>query len=743
MFVVKRNGDRQPMKFDNITKRLRALVEMEPRLCHVDPCEVTQHICASINDGMSTSQVDELCTSLCADKSNMHPDFSALASRLLISNMHKQRRDKTFGDVFLASERSHGPTAEFVAANRVELEAMIRYERDYMLKYFGLCTLKNGYLQKDEMPQDMFMRVAVFLHQPNLEDVRTCYDTFSLLCATQATPTLFNAGTNRPQLASCFLTCVTEDSVDGIFDTVKRCAQISKYAGGLGISITNVRGRGSYIYGTNGKSDGIVPMLKTFESTAKYINQGGKRKGSFATYIEPWHPDIMDWLRLRRNDGLEDMRCRELFFGLWIPDLFMRRVKMDGMWTLFCPKQHPQLLDLYGQDFDREYERLEQGATESVRAREVWMEILETQATTGLPYMCYKDASNLKSNQKNLGTIRCSNLCTEIMQYSGPEETAVCNLASISLSAMVMGDAFDFDLLRKTTRVLVRNLNQTIDRGFYPTPCAERSNRKHRPIGIGVQGLANVFMKLRMPFDSPEAAQLNRQIFENIYLAAVEQSAELAEAHGVYESYEGSPMSQGKLNQDLWGEGLDTLPDWERVRQKVADHGLRNSLLVAPMPTASTAQILGNYEAFEPLGSNMYTRRVLSGEFHVVNEFLVRDLEGLGLWGPDMKDEIIRNNGSVQNIHNVPTHLKELYKTAYEIRPRTILQMAADRAVWVDQSQSLNIFLDKPTTKVLSAVAMLGWELGLKTGSYYIRSKPAAQAQKVSLPVEVCHACSA
>lgn len=742
MFVVKRNGQRQEMRFDNVTKRLKFLVEMHPPLTKVDPCEITQHICTSINDGMSTREVDELCTSLCADKSNVHPDFATLAARLLVSNLHKQRAGRTFSDVFLASGRSDPATAKFVSENRDRLDDMILYERDYLLKYFGLRTLQNGYLQEGELPQDLFMRVSVFLHQPNIEEIDNCYHTFSMLRATQATPTLFNAGTNRPQLASCFLTCVSEDSVDGIFDTVKRCARISKYAGGLGISVTNVRGRGAPIYGTNGYSDGIVPMLKTFESTAKYINQGGKRKGSFATYIEPWHTDIMDWIRLRRNDGVEDMRCRELFYGLWIPDLFMRRVRDDGKWTLFCPKEHPQLLDLYGDKFDTEYERLEtESLGTTIRARELWMEILETQATTGLPYMCYKDAANIKSNQRNLGTIRCSNLCTEIMQYSGRDETAVCNLASISLSSMVIGSAFQFELLDRTTKTLVRNLNQTIDRGFYPTECAKTSNLRHRPIGIGVQGLANVFMKLKLPFDSPEASELNKRIFETIYRAAVEQSAELAAFDGPYPSYEGSPASQGLLNQDLWGATESAL-DWVEVRRKVRTFGLRNSLLVAPMPTASTAQILGNYEAFEPVGSNMYTRRVLSGEYHVVNEYLIKDLEQLGLWGAHMKDELIKHNGSVQQISTVPENLKRIYKTAYEIKPRTILQMAADRAVWVDQSQSLNIFLDKPTAKVLSAVAMLGWELGLKTGSYYIRSKPSAQAQKVSLPVE-CLACSA
>ena len=743
MFVVKRSGRHQSMRFDNVTKRLVSLVDIPPRLANVDPCEITQHICASMNDGMTTREVDELCITLCADKSNSHPDFSTLATRLLLSNLHKERAGKTFSDVYLSSGRCHPETAAYVRANSVDLDSMIDYDRDYHLKYFGIRTLQNGYLQPGELPQDLFMRVSVFLHQPNLEDVRECYNTFSRLLATQATPTLFNAGTDRPQLASCFLTCVSDDSVDGIFDTVKRCAHISKYAGGLGISITNVRGRGSPIYGTNGFSDGVVPMLKTFESTAKYINQGGKRKGSFATYMEPWHTDIMDWVRLRRNDGLEDMRCRELFFGLWIPDIFMRRVKSDGMWTLFCPKKHPQLLDLYGVAFDLEYERLEAGAENRLRARDLWMEIMETQATTGMPYMCYKDASNRKSNQKNLGTIRCSNLCTEIMQYSGPDETAVCNLASLSLSAMVRNGSFDFGLLGNTTRTLVRTLNQTIDRGFYPTECARRSNTSHRPIGIGVQGLANVFMKLRMPFDSEEASSLNRRIFERIYLSAVRESADLARRFGPYSSYDGSPASQGTLSHDLWGKtDQETFSDWGDARAEVAQYGLRNSLLVAPMPTASTAQILGNYEAFEPLGSNMYTRRVLSGEYHVVNELLIKDLEKLGLWDANMKDELIRHGGSVQNIASIPTELKELYKTAYEIRPRVLIQMAADRAIWVDQSQSLNIFLDKPTSKVLSAVAMLGWELGLKTGSYYIRSKPAAQPQKVSLPVE-CLACSA
>lgn len=784
MFVVKRDGTRQPMRFDNVTERLRVLVEMPPRLDRIDPCGVTKQVCAGIVDGMSTRDVDELCTSLCADKSNVHPQYAHLAARLLVSNLHKERfrnpHTVTFADVVarLADDgRVADSFAAFVAAHADTLNAWTCYDRDYALTYFGLRTLQNGYLLPGELPQDLFMRVAVALHHPDLAEIEAAYTAFSLRRATHATPTLFNAGTRHPQLASCFLTCVDDDSVEGIYDTVKRCALISKYAGGLGIDVTRVRGRGQRIRGTSGRSEGVVPMLKVFEATAKYINQGGKRKGSFAVYLEPWHRDVLDWALMRRNDGVEDLRCRELFYGLWIPDLFMRRVRDDASWTLFCPHDVPQLLDLCGDAFDAEYARLEKFVSSSsssttpvlwsqtLRARDLWRTLLETKATTGVPYMCFKDAANHKSNQRHLGVIRCSNLCTEIVQYSGPGETAVCNLASLSLSAMLVLDPdvvdataafrFDFDRLADTTRVLVRSLNRTIDIGFYPTECAQRSNLRHRPIGIGVQGWANVLFALRLPFDSDEAAALNRRIFETVYWAALDQSADLAARDGAYASFAGSPASQGLLSQDLWERtDEETLPGWASVRAKIAAHGLRNSLLTAPMPTASTAQILGNYEAFEPVTSNLYTRRVLSGEFHVVNEYLVRDLEVLGLWNDATKAELLRHDGSVQSVPNLPDALKSLYRTAYEISPRVLVERSADRAPWIDQSQSLNLFVSKPTYKLLSSVHMLAWQLGLKTGSYYIRSKPSVTANKVTLPVaatvpdedeedRVCVACSA
>jgi ribonucleoside-diphosphate reductase alpha subunit len=702
---------------------------------------------------MKTSDIDDFCSTFCADKMNSNLEYEILAKRILVSNMHKNRKGMTFAHIY--REGISTDLLDYIKNNAEAIEDIIDYDLDFCLTYFGLRTLRNGYLREYELPQDLWMRVALAIHYPDFEKVKESYQLFSTLTVTHATPTLFNAGTTYPQLASCFLSTIGTDSVEGIYDCVKECALISKYAGGIGLSVTTVRNRGDRIVGTNGVSDGIVPMLKVFESTAKYINQGGKRKGSFAIYIEPWHKDIEEWVQLKRNDGVEDLRCRDLFYGLWVNDLFMRRVEANGYWTLFSPTEVPGLVDLYGDEFDKVYEEYEAETHKGkrIQARNLWLEILETQATTGMPYMCYKDHVNKKSNQKNIGTIRNSNLCTEIMQFSGTNivtglrEVAVCNLASISLKTFSCPKTktFNFKHLQYVTEVLVENLNKIIDINYYPVPASQESNLRHRPIGIGVQGLANCFFELDICFESEAAHELNRKIFQTIYFAAVNKSVDLARIHGPYSSYDGSPTSAGLLQFDLWGTTPDNFPgDWTDLKQKMKRYGIRNSLLCAPMPTASTAQILGNYEAFEPVSSNMYTRRVLSGEFHVVNKYLVQKLVDLNLWSEKIKNEIIANEGSIQAIANIPQHVKELFKTAYEITPRTLIEMAAERGPFIDQSQSLNIFLNKPTSKVLSAVHFLGWKLGLKTGLYYLRSKGAAMAQKISLsPAEECTACSA
>ena len=757
MIVLKRDGTEESVQFDKITRRVSQLCLMHPEL-KLDPSAITKDICQNITSGITTSGIDDFCSNYCADKINANLDYEVLAKRILVSNMHKNRKGMTFRDVYSGCSDIDPAFLEFVRERGDDIEMIIDYDRDYKLTFFGLKTLRNGYLRDNELPQDLWMRVALAIHFPDIGKARESYDMFSNLIATHATPTLFNAGSRRPQLASCFLTTIAEDSVEGIYDCLKECALISKYAGGIGVSTTSVRSRGEKIVGTNGTSDGIVPMLKVFESTANYINQGGKRKGSFAIYIEPWHRDVEDWVQLKRNDGVEELRCRDLFYGLWVNDLFMQRVEANQHWTLFSPQEGPGLTDAYGSDFENLYTTLEStpGIGKRINARDLWMQILESQATTGMPYMCYKDSVNYKSNQKNVGTIRNSNLCTEIMQFcginptTGEREVAVCNLASISLTRCCcpITKTFNFHELQRVTGVLVENLNKVIDRNYYPVDAARESNLTHRPIGIGVQGLANCFFELGIGFDSPTARELNIKIFQTIYYSALKKSVELARRDGYYPSFPGSPASRGVLQFDLWDKTperyIDWKLDWYTLKEDLKLYGMRNSLLCAPMPTASTAQILGNYEAFEPISSNMYTRRVLSGEFHVVNKYLVTTLMKLGMWSDDMKNKIIAAEGSVQSIAGIPENVKNLFKTAYEISPRTIVEMAADRGPFIDQSQSLNVFVATPTSKILSAIHFLGWKLGLKTGMYYLRSKGAAMAQKLSLsPSQECQGCSA
>ncbi len=758
MYVLKRDGRREDVQFDKITSRIK-------KLCYgldsrVDPIQISQKVVLGVYPGVSTVELDELAAQTAAYMSTQHPDFSLLAARISVSNLHKQT-EKVFSKVIaILHDYVHGQgcaTAgkssslisdeiyEIVMKNKDRLNSALIMDRDFGYDYFGFKTLERSYLLRIdgkpvERPQHLIMRVSLGIHKNDIDAAIETYNLMSQRFFTHATPTLFNSGTPRPQMSSCFLLCMQDDSIDGIFETLKQCANISKYAGGIGLSIHNIRASHSYIRGTNGSSNGIVPMLRVFNNTARYVDQGGgKRKGSISVYLEPWHPDIFAFLDLRKNHGNEFDRARDLFYALWIPDLFMKRVEVDTQWSLFCPDEAPGLYDFYGDEFDELYEKYESEgrARKTIRAQDLWFAILESQVETGTPFMLFKDHANRKSNQKNLGTIRSSNLCTEIIQYTSPDEIAVCNLASVNLSAMVLdakdtganGPTYDFQRLYEITKVITRNLNKVIDENYYPAPQAKVSNMRHRPIGIGVQGLADAFIRMRMPFSSPEAAELNRNIFETMYYGALEASMELAKRDGPYETYEGSPASKGQLQFDLWGYTPSSgLWNWEDLKARIAQHGIRNSLLLAPMPTASTAQILGNNESVEPFTSNMYNRRVLAGEFAVVNKYLLMDLTKRGLWTAEVRNQIMADRGSIQNVESIPQDLKELYKTVWEIKQRVILDQAADRGVYICQSQSTNIHIAEPTVAKLTSMHFYAWKKGLKTGMYYLRTKPKADA---------------
>jgi ribonucleoside-diphosphate reductase alpha chain len=763
MYVVKRDGHKEPVMFDKITDRIKKLCYGLNEL--VDPVKVAMRVIEGLYDGVSTSELDSLAAETAASMTIAHPDYAQLAARIAISNLHSNTTklfSETMNEMFhyvnprngqdapLLSEEVH----KVIQENAEFLDSHIIYNRDFNYDYFGFKTLERSYLLKIngkivERPQHMLMRVSVGIHLDDLESVLETYDLMSKKFFTHATPTLFNSGTPKPQMSSCFLLAMQDDSIDGIYDTLKQTAKISQSAGGVGLSIHNVRATGSYIRGTNGTSNGIVPMLRVFNDTARYVDQGGgKRKGSFAIYIETWHADIFDFLDLKKNTGKEEMRARDLFFAMWTSDLFMKRVQEDGDWTLMCPNECPGLYDVYGEEFEKmytDYEKAGKGR-KTIKAHELWEKILESQIETGTPYMLYKDAVNRKSNQKNLGTIRSSNLCTEIMEYTSPDEVAVCNLASLSLPMFVDNGKFDHESLYTVTKRVTRNLNKVIDRNYYPVKEAENSNMRHRPIGLGVQGLADAFIMLRLPFTSDAAKKLNQEIFETLYFAAVTASMEMAKEEGPYSSFKGSPMSEGEFQYNLWGmkdEELSGRWDWASLRKEVMEHGVRNSLLVAPMPTASTSQILGNNEAFEPYTSNIYTRRVLSGEFIVVNKHLLRDLVELGLWNETMKQELMRNNGSVQSL-DIPQDLKELYKTVWEMSMKDIIDMSRQRGYFVDQSQSLNLFMQNANYSKLTSMHFYAWQSGLKTGMYYLRTKAAVDAIKFTLnndkkaePIEV------
>jgi ribonucleoside-diphosphate reductase alpha chain len=755
MYVIKRDGKREPVKFDKITARITKLCYgLDPR--YVDSVEVAKKVIQGIYDGVTTTELDNLAAETAASLTTKHPDYATLAARIAVSNLHKGTKksfSQTIQDLFHYTDPKTGEPAPLIAEDVLDivtrnadlLDSTIIYDRDYNFDYFGFKTLERSYLLKMhgrvvERPQHMLMRVSIGIHKEDLEAAIETYNLMSDKWFVHATPTLFNAGTPKPQLSSCFLLTMKEDSIPGIFETLKQCAEISQSAGGIGLSIHGIRATGSYIKGTNGTSNGIVPMLRVFNDAARYVDQGGgKRKGAFAVYMEPWHADIFDFLDLKKNHGKEEQRARDLFYALWIPDLFMQRVKENGDWALFCPNEAPGLMDCWGEEFEKLYHQYENEGRfrKIVRAQELWFKIMESQIETGTPYMLYKDAANRKSNQQNLGTIRSSNLCTEIIEYTSPDEVAVCNLASIALSRFVTDGKFDHDRLFEITKVVTRNLNKVIDINYYPVPEAKRSNMRHRPIGIGVQGLADAFSLLRMPFDSPEARQLNAEIAETIYFGALTASMELASQHGAYETYAGSPMSKGILQFDMWNVEPSDRWDWVSLRQQIAKHGVRNSLLVAPMPTASTSQILGNNECFEPYTSNLYTRRVLSGEFVIVNKHLLKDLIERGLWNDSMKQRIIAANGSIQEIDDIPQDIKDLYRTIWEISQKAIIDMAADRGAYICQSQSMNLFVKDANFGKLTSMHFYAWEKGLKTGMYYLRTKSAADAIKFTVDAEM------
>ncbi|MFD3393196.1 ribonucleoside-diphosphate reductase subunit alpha [Aquirufa sp. OSTEICH-129V] len=757
MYVFKRDGRRESVKFDKITARIEKLCySLDPFF--VQPLEVARKVISGLYDGVKTTELDNLAAETAASLTTKHPDYAILAARIAISNLHKNTLKSfsaTMKRLFTYVDPKTGQNAallskevyDIIKKNAVELDEAIIYDRDFGYDYFGFKTLEKSYLLKldgaiAERPQHMLMRVAVGIHGTDIAAAIETYNLLSERWFTHATPTLFNAGTPKPQMSSCFLLAMQDDSIEGIYDTLKQTAKISQSAGGIGLSIHNIRATGSYIKGTNGTSNGIIPMLRVFNDTARYVDQGGgKRKGSFAIYLEPWHADVFEFLELKKNHGKEEMRARDLFYALWIPDLFMKRVESNEEWSLFCPHECPGLSDVYGDEFEALYTKyeLEGKARSVVKAQELWFKVLESQTETGTPYMLYKDHANNKSNQKNLGTIKSSNLCTEIMEYTSKDEVAVCNLASLALPKFVRttetgAPAFDHQRLYEVTKVATRNLNKVIDVNYYPVPEARNSNLRHRPIGLGVQGLADVFIMLRMPFESEEAQQLNKDIFETIYFAAMETSMELAKVEGPYSTWEGSPISKGVFQFDMWNVTPSSGNwDWETLRRDVVEHGVRNSLLVAPMPTASTSQILGNNECFEPYTSNIYARRVLSGEFAIVNKHLLKDLIKLNLWNETMKNKLISANGSVQSIPEIPQNLKELYKTVWEIKQKTILEMAADRGAYICQSQSLNIHIQDVNFGKLTSMHFHAWKLGLKTGMYYLRTKAAADAIKFTI----------
>jgi len=750
MHVLKRDGRKEPVQFDKITARIKKLCyELHPA---VDPVKVAMRVIEGVYDGVTTTELDNLAAEVAATNAVTHPDYASLASRIALSNLHKSTKKsfaETMEDLHNYIDPITGQNASLVATDVIEiireqaefLDSQIIYDRDFNYDYFGFKTLERSYLLKIngkivERPQHMLMRVAVGIHKDDMDAAVNTYNLMSDGWFTHATPTLFNSGTPKPQMSSCFLLTTQEDSISGIYDTLKQCAKISQNAGGIGLSIHDIRATGSYIKGTNGTSNGIVPMLRVFNDTARYVDQGGgKRKGSFAVYIEPWHADIFDFLELKKNHGKEEQRARDLFYALWIPDLFMKRVEENGDWTLMCPNECPGLSDTHSADFEALYTKYETEGKgrKTIKAQELWFKVLESQIETGTPYMLYKDAANSKSNQQNLGTIKSSNLCTEIIEYTAPDEVAVCNLASVALPKYVKNGTFDHDKLFEVTYQVTRNLNRIIDRNYYPIPEARNSNMRHRPIGLGVQGLADVFILMRQPFDSDEARALNREIFETIYYAACTASKDLAKEEGAYESFKGSPASEGKLQFDLWGVTPSDRWEWSVLKEEIKEHGLRNSLLLAPMPTASTAQILGNNECFEPYTSNIYTRRVLSGEFIIVNKHLLRDLTKLGLWDDDMKNRIISANGSIQNINEIPDNLKALYRTAWEIPQRALIDMSADRGAFICQSQSLNVFMENVNTAKLTSMHFYAWKQGLKTGMYYLRTKAATDAIKFTV----------
>jgi len=755
MEVIKRSGKKEGVSFDKITARIK-------KLCYgldhnfVNHLAITKKVIQGLYDGVTTTELDNLAAETAATMATDHPDYSILAARIAISNLQKST-DKSFSKVMTVLYNYIDPktnekagligdeTYKIIMANQERLDSAIIYDRDTNFDYFGFKTLERSYLMRAdgkvvERPQHMLMRTAVGIHGEDIESAIETYDLMSQKWFIHATPTLFNAGTPKPQLSSCFLLSTTEDSISGIFETLTRCAKISQSAGGIGLSIHNVRAQGSYIKGTGGTSNGIVPMLKVFNDTARYVDQGGgKRKGAFAVYLEPWHADIQDFLDLKKNHGAEERRARDLFYAMWISDLFMQRVKDDAEWSLFDPNECPGLYDAYGGEFEALYHKYEKEgkARKTMKAQELWFAILESQIETGTPYILYKDAANKKSNQKNLGTIRSSNLCTEIMEYTSKDEVAVCNLASISLPKFVKDKEFNFEELRKISRIVTRNLNKIIDINYYPIPEARTSNMRHRPIGIGVQGLADAFIMMGHPFDSEGARLLNRQIFETIYYGALEESCAQAEKHGAYETYQGSPVSKGELQYDMWGVTPTDLWDWSEVKAKIAKHGVRNSLLLAPMPTASTSQILGNNECFEPYTSNFYTRRTLSGEYIIINKHLLKDLISLNLWNEEMKQQLMVHNGSVQKIDNIPQELKDMYKTSYELSQKVLIDMSADRGAYICQSQSLNLFVENPNFGKLSSMHFYGWQKGLKTGMYYLRSKAAVDPIKFTVKEEL------
>jgi ribonucleoside-diphosphate reductase alpha chain len=754
MQVIKRNGRRESVRFDKITARIEKLsYSLSP---FVNAIDVAKKVIEGIYDGVATTELDNLAAETAAALTTKHPDYALLANRIAVSNLHKNTV-KSFSDTMRrlhqyidSASGRHTPmiaddVMEVIEANAELLDSSVIYDRDFGFDYFGFKTLEKSYLLRIdgkvvERPQHMYMRVAIGIHKTDIESAIQTYNLMSERWFTHATPTLFNAGTPKPQMSSCFLLTMKDDSIDGIYDTLKQTAKISQSAGGIGLSIHNVRATGSYIGGTNGTSNGLVPMLRVFNDTARYVDQGGgKRKGAFAIYLEPWHADVFDFLDLRKNHGKEENRARDLFYALWICDLFMKRVEANEHWSLFCPNEAPGLHECHGDAFETLYIQYEKEgrARKTVKAQELWFAIMESQIETGTPYLLYKDAANAKSNQQNLGTIKSSNLCTEIIEYTSPDEVAVCNLASLALPRFVNDGKFDFDKLFEVTYQVTKNLNRIIDTNYYPVEEARNSNMRHRPIGLGVQGLADVFILLRLPFESDMAKLLNKNIFETLYFAAMTASKDLAKTEGTYQTFDGSPLSKGLFQFDLWGVQPSDRHDWDALREQVKQHGVRNSLLVAPMPTASTSQIFGNNECFEPYTSNIYTRRVLSGEFVVVNKHLLKDLIQLGLWNNAMKNRIIANNGSVQNIDEIPADIKELYKTTWEIKQRNIIDMAADRGAFICQSQSLNLFVDNPTTSKLTSMHFYAWKKGLKTGMYYLRTQAATQAIQFTIEKQV------